>query len=119
MGCSGVKLRAVGPLKSADIAGEFDRGNLHAKADPEVRNSLFPGVARSGDLPFGSAVAEAPGNKDTSNAIQVFCRAVGLNFLGVDDLQIDSAVVGASRMAERLVDALVSILELLLIFRHN
>ena len=36
----------------------FDHGHLHAKADAEIRNTVFAGKLDGGDFSFGTAFAK-------------------------------------------------------------
>src|SRR5690606_41443652 len=46
------------------MAREFNQRDLHAEADAEIRNLVFTGKARSGDLALHAALAETARHQD-------------------------------------------------------
>lgn len=58
--CSGVKLRAIRGFQPTDVPRKFDRGHLHAKAEPEEWGPGLPRVAHGLDLALNTPVSEPP-----------------------------------------------------------
>ena len=66
----------------------FDHHDLHAQADAEVRQVLFPRVAAGGDHAFDAPAAETAGHQD---AVQAGQDALGVGFghaLGIDPVDV-------------------------------
>src|SRR5882724_2364427 len=55
----GIEFGTVGAGKAADVAREFDGGELHAEADAKIGNPVFARVADRRDLALDAALAEA------------------------------------------------------------
>ena len=51
------------------MAGEFDNGNLHSKANTEIGNALDARIFRSKHHPFNTAFAETARN---DNGMHIF-----------------------------------------------
>src|SRR5207249_1662870 len=94
-----------------DIAGELDRGNLHAQTKAEVRNLVFADVSGRGDFAFDPALAETAGHQDATEALQNFVRPLAFDELGVHLHDLDSAIVGHATVDDRLIDRFVRVLQ--------
>ena len=64
MGGGGIQLRAVGVGPADHIPGKFHDGKLHAKAQAEKWNPIFPGILDGANLAVNSPASEAAGNQD-------------------------------------------------------
>ena len=61
----GIELRGIRILISENVARKFDRRDLHAEADPEIRDILFPRVLRRQNHALYPAVSEPARNDDS------------------------------------------------------
>jgi len=104
-----VELGAVGFVHPADVPGVFHHGHLHAEADPEVGNAVFPGVPDGGNHAFAPAVAEPAGDENSAHVIELILESFFLDLLGIDETQVNPAVVGDAAVHERLVEAFIGI----------
>ena len=59
-----IDLRGVGVRIPEHVAGIFHNGHLHAEADAQKRNPVFPRVTRRSDLAFKPPRAKAARDKD-------------------------------------------------------
>src|SRR6185295_8097498 len=59
-----VELGRVRALHADDVAGELAHGDLHAEADPEVRDPLLAGDLDRADLALDPPATEAAGDED-------------------------------------------------------
>src|SRR5262249_33103451 len=98
-------------LEVRDAARELDDRELHPEADTEEGNLVRARVADRLDLAFGAAVAEAARDQDRVDVGEELFRAVALDLLGVDVLEIDPHVVREPAVDERFVERLVRVLE--------
>src|SRR3989339_350006 len=57
-----IYFHAVGVGQTDHVAGKFHAGQLHAVAQAQIRNFLFPGVSDGRNFAFGAAVAPADGH---------------------------------------------------------
>ena len=55
----GIEFIGIGILPAKDIAGKLNDRDLHAEAQSQIRNVVFPGIAGGNDLAFDAAAAEA------------------------------------------------------------
>ena len=115
-----VELGAVGVLQAASVPGELDHGELHAQADPEIRDAGVPGIPGRPDHALDAAVAEASGHQDPVNAAKELGDVVFLHErfrIHVDP--VDPHAVEQARVLERLVEALVGVGELHVLADHR
>ena len=75
------------------MAGELDDRDLHPEADAEVRDPLLARDPGRLDLALDPALAEAAGDQDPVGSP----RALGVDVLGVDELDLDLDAVVRSR----------------------
>ena len=68
--CFRIDLSRVGFLQPADIPCEFDRSRLHAIADSQVGNAVFPGMPDRIDLAFKTTFTESAGHQYGIDAIE-------------------------------------------------
>src|SRR5215468_5886872 len=118
VGRRGLELRRVRALEPADVAGVLDDRALHAEADAEVRHAAFARVADRLDLPLDAPVAEATGHEDPVEAGDVAGHPLALDALGVHPHHLDGCLVGDAPVGQRLVEALVGVLDLDVLADH-
>ncbi len=106
-----VELGAVGAFQAADVARKLDRRHLHPEAKAEERHLMFAREASGFDFSFHAALAEPSGNEHAGDVLQLAIHSV-LQRLGVDQFQIDPAILARGRVGERFVDAFVGVLQL-------
>ena len=92
----------------ATRAGELDHRDLHPEADPEVGDRALAGDPRRLDLALDAALAEAAGDQDPVAALE----PLGVEVLGVDQLDLDFDAVVDAAVLERLDHRLVGVVEL-------
>jgi len=105
----GIELRAVCFLNPANVSREFDRRHLHTEAEPEIRNPMLARVTCCFDFAFDAAVTESTRNQDAGDIFKLRADAV-LQRFGIDQFQIDPAILTRSRVGKRFVNAFVSVL---------
>src|SRR5262245_40734374 len=66
----------VGFLPPRDVARELDGGDLHAEAQPEVRDPTLAREARRRDLALDAALAEAARHHHAVDVVQVWTRSL-------------------------------------------
>ena len=96
------KLAGVGICDAQHMAGIFDHCHLHAQADAEIGDVLFPGILGCQDHPLNAAAAEAAGHQDAiqtgESGFHRFCR----DQLGIDPADADLGIQEKARVAQRL-----------------
>src|ERR1700746_2543395 len=68
-------------------------------------------IARSLNFSFNTAIAKSAGNENAAHILQLRSDAV-LERFGIDQFQIDPAILTRGRVGERFVNALVRVLEM-------
>src|SRR3989344_4522674 len=99
----GVYLGSVGALHPRHVARVLYRQQLHAVAEPEVRNLVFPRVAHRRDDALDAAAAEAAGHQDAlvlSQFLQLF--RIFFVLLGVEVGDFELEVLMVRGMLKRL-----------------
>ena len=104
----GVELGGVGAVHAGHVAGELDHRDLHPEADPQVGDLALAGDPRRLDLALDAALAEAAGDQDPVAALEL----LGVEVLGVDQLDLDVDAVVEAAVLERLDHRLVGVGEL-------
>src|SRR5262245_44369416 len=104
-----VELRRIGAAQTADVPGEFHHRELHAETDAEEGVLVLARVARRADLALRAAVAESTRDQDRVEPRKRNLGPYTLDVLGVDVLEVDSAIVGEPAVHERLVERFVRI----------
>src|SRR5262245_51687469 len=94
------------------MSRELDHRALHAEADPEVRNVPLARVADRLDLALDATVAEATGHQDAVETGKMAGDSFALDSLRVDPSDLDRRLVGDAAVGQRLVEALVRVLDL-------
>src|SRR5215469_18618846 len=97
-----IELGGVGVFEAADVAGELDAGGLHAETDSEVGGSSLAGEANGVEHAFDSALAEASGDEDSVEALELLDVVVagaaggvgGFEAFGFDPGDAEFQVVG-------------------------
>ena len=107
-----IELGGVRTGEAADVAGEFDGGDLHAETDAEVGDIVLAGVLGGEDFSFDAAIAETAGNEDAIDVADDFLGALVFECLGIDADDLDFGVVRGTGMDERLVNRFVGVLQL-------
>ena len=102
------------PVHAGDVARELADRDLHAQADAQVRDLAArarPATARI--LPSIPRPPKPPGTRmPSASARRSRGRLVGVERLGVDPVDLDPAAVQEARVAQRLDDGQVGVLEL-------
>ena len=81
------------------ISRVFDHGDLHAKADAEVGQALFAGIARGQQHAVDAASAEAAGHDDAIQTAQERVAVFRRQVLGIDPVDVDVRAQRVARMA--------------------
>ena len=95
-----VKFTGIGVRQTGNIPGILNDGDLHTKADAEIRHLLFPGVLRRKDHALNAPAAKAAGNDDAVQMGQLFAHGVLRQCLRIDPLNIHHGVQRVARMAQ-------------------
>ena len=106
-----VDLRGMGALVATHIAGDVDHSSMQAVADAQVRHLVFPRVTGRGDLAFEPSLAEPAGYENRVDLIECG-RAVTLDVLGVDEVDIDPGARVNSGVGDRLDQGSIGIQQL-------
>src|SRR5271155_2787995 len=109
----GVALRSVGLLQSGHVAGIFDGGALHPKADTEIGDFAFAGELNRVDHALNAALAKATGHQNAIVAPQA--RSSDLrrsDLLSFDPFENGFLIVGQAAMEESFAEAFVGVFEL-------
>ncbi len=104
------EFRARG-VRYAGLADALDAGHLHAEADPEEGDFALAGEFDRGDLALASALAEASGDEDPVQGLELGgeVRIRLLEHLRIEPADMDPGAVGQPAVDERLVEALVGV----------
>src|SRR5436190_21685158 len=97
----GVKLGAARLRESTDMARKFDRGDLHAEAETEIRKCILPCITRGENLTFDAAFAEATGNQDAGDMAELCISRGIVEQLGVDLEDLNAAIGGRCSVRHR------------------
>ncbi len=98
------------PAMPGDVAGVLDDHALQAQAQPERRDAVGAGVGERAELALEAADAEAAGDADRVDVVQVLVGAlVGLALVGGDPADLDLGLVGEAAGAQRLADREVGV----------
>lgn len=113
------ELSGAGAFEPADIAGEFDGGDLHTEANAKIGDLILPGISCSADFSFDAPVPESSGNENTIKAGEELFILIILEIFSVDPEDIDPCPVRCSGDCEGLIDGFVSILEFDIFSDHS
>ena len=75
-----VEFAGIGVRQTGNIPGVLNDGDLHTKADAEIRHLLLPGVLRRKDHALNAPAAKAAGNDADAEA---FALRTGASYIGV------------------------------------
>src|SRR5439155_17422469 len=104
------ELGRSGTGQMREMPRRLDYRHLHAKADPEIRDPAFAGKARRLDLALRAALAKTAGNEDAVYPLELPKRfRFGLEYLRIDPVEIDPAIVGDPAMRHRLSEGFVAV----------
>ena len=107
-----VELERVGAREPEHVARELDHRHLQAEADAEEGDLLLARVAHRGDLALGAAHAEAAGHQHRVHAGEQRLGALRLDLLASRrTCRFTLHVVGDAAVEQRLVEALVALLQ--------
>ena len=95
-----VKFAGIGVRQTGNIPGVLNDGDLHTKADAEIRHLLFPGVLRRKDHALNAPAAKAAGNDDAVQMGQLFAHGILRQCLRIDPLDVHHGVQRVARMAQ-------------------
>ena len=113
-----IELRGIGAVEAADVAGILDDRALHAETDAEVGHLVLARVSDRLDLALDAAIAEASGDEDPVETGNVAGQALALEPLRVDPGEFHRGLVGDAAVGQRLVEALVGVLDLDVLADH-
>ena len=100
------ELGGVGVRDAGGVARRFDAGHLHAEADAEIGHVLDAGEAGRLDLAGGAALAEAAGDEDAVDVLEIGRGVFALEDLAVDPVEVDLDPVGDAAMGQRFARAI-------------
>src|SRR3546814_347774 len=83
---------------------------IYAVADAQVRDVVLARVLRGQHLALEAAVAEAAGHQDAVQPFEHLRRAVALDVLRLEPLQVHAGALADAAVLERLADRLVGVL---------
>ena len=109
VGRGGVELAGVGAVQPADVAGELDAGGLHAEADAEVGRAGLARVADGVEHAFDAALAEAAGDEDAVEVLELRDVVVGLEAFGFDPGDAQLEVVRERAVDEGFLEGFVAV----------
>ena len=102
----------MGVFDTRDIARVFYNRYLHSEADSEIGNIVLSGVFRREDHTLDSSAAEAAGD-DYSVEVRELLLVVRLGqILGIDPVDADVGVESVARVAKRLGNGQIRVMEL-------
>ncbi len=113
-----VELGAVRTRQTGDVARVLDDRELHPQADAEIRDAVHPCMAHRLDLAVDAALAEAAGNQDRIDAVELD-GAVTLQVLGLDEADVDPRPRAQPRVHQRLAERDVGIAEIHVLADHR
>src|SRR4051794_20850938 len=115
----GIELGRVGAVHVRDMAGELRHRDLHAEADPQVRDTVLARVAGGADLALDAANTEAPRDEDAVDRLERGPGLGRLEPLDIDPLDLDLHTVVGARVLQRLDHRQVGVLELRVLAGHR
>ena len=98
-------------VQSGNIPREFDRGALHAQAEAEERDLVFPCIPNRGDFAFNPACAESAGNQNAIGFAQDALGALPFDFFRLDPVNIHARFMVDAAMHQRFRQTLVAFLQ--------
>ena len=107
----GGKLGTHRPRQPGYMARKFHHGALHAQADAEKGNPLFPRIPDGLDLALNATVPKPARHQHTSHPAQQRFNPLLLNILRFHHANADLHPVGDAPMHQGLVNALVGVLQ--------
>ena len=112
VGRLGVQLAGAGVRQPADMAGKFDDGHLHPKADAQIGDVLLPGIAGGDDHALHPPIAEAAGDDDPITAGKHRGHSFLRHGLAVDPADVDRGAAGIARVAQGLRHGQIGVVQL-------
>src|SRR5437773_150621 len=107
----GIELGAVRASEARHVARIFDGGELHAKADAEVRYAVLARVTDRAHLALGAALAEAAGHQDRVHLLEAAEAGVLLQLFRVEVMDVDLRAGVDAGVLQRLVEGCIRILD--------
>ena len=83
-----IEFFGVGAFHVSNVSGKFDHSHLHAQADPQIGQIVFPAVFCRHDHSFNAAPSKAAGNDDAIEPLQLFCGVFFFNCFRIDPLDL-------------------------------
>ena len=108
----GIELRRVRAVHVGDVAGELAHRDLHAQADAEVRDPRSRATRAARILPSIPRPPKPPGTRMPSAPARRRRASLVVERLGVHPVDLDLGAVLEARVAQRLDDRHVGVLEL-------
>ena len=90
----------VGAGQMQDIAGELNRGDLHAQAQAKIGHAMFAGIFGGDNLALDPALAEAAGDEDAPEPFEDRLGAELLDLLRLDGYIRRDAGFGDQRLGQ-------------------
>ena len=110
--CVEIHLCGMGIRPAEDVTGVFDNRNLHAEADAEIREHMFPCIARSDHHAVNAPFAEASGNEYAVDILKYLLRTAALDILSGNPFDIDPCIIGNTAVAQRFGNGEICIVKL-------
>src|SRR5262249_41210880 len=107
----GLHLGGVGAGQAADVAGVFGHRPLEPVADAEIGRAAAPGEFGRRPPPARAPRAEAPGHQDAVHAGELAGGVARLQLLRLHPAPHHADAVAEAAVGQRLVQALVGVLE--------
>src|SRR4029453_7564862 len=105
-----VELSGICSGKSGDMPREFDRGDLHPKAEPEIRHAVLASILRCPDLSFDAALAKPARHEDARDVTKLFRGIAALEPLRFDLFHFDPAIARSRSGGDRLENGFIRVL---------
>ena len=107
-----INFSTVAIFKSANVAGEFDAGHLHAKADAKERNVVFTRITNGLNHAFEATIAKAPGNDYAVITFQLVSNVFCSQFFRVEVVDFDVCINLIAGMLQSFVNRNISVRKL-------
>ena len=107
-----VKLAGVRADEMRGVARVFDDGNLHAEAEPQIRDLLFAGIPGREDHALNAAVAKAARHENAVHAAELFLNVFLGECFGIHPADGDVRPYDIARVAQRLDHGEIGVVQL-------
>ena len=97
----------MGRIDAQHRSAVLNHGELHAQADAEERDFVFPGISDCPYFTFGTTLAEAAGHQDAVAALKQFGRITFLEFFGAEVPEQNFGLIGDTAMNKGFMKAFI------------